>query len=1004
MDHQNKLSMLSYNVRGLKDKTKRAGIFNWLQSKNSDILLLQETHCHLKKDETKWSGEWEGKCFWSKGTSRSKGVAILFKPGFKSDIVKVNTDSNGRYIIIYIKRGELIYRIVNIYAPNEEYERINFTNMMIQILSEDCNDNMETIIGGDYNCVLNSELDRKNCSSNYDAGQRDVKYLMDIFELEDVWRRRNPDERCFTWEGRGKQSRIDYWLISQSLDNQIDEVTINRAPFSDHSAICLVLHTDETMRGRGIWKMNVSILTNDVFRNAFFDKWAQLIKEKHLYSDIQTWWDIAKKGIKSLAMNVSTYLKRKENERVEELETKLNTMSNMDSHGNSAYIEISKIKEELFDIYTRRGEGSKIRSRVKWWEEGEKSTRYFHNLEKTRGKDKVWHRIKNKHGDLVFDPYEIQKCQVDFYKELYTANSAMNEDSKTDILKHLDKVLDERSKGKLDEDISMAEVIHALKKQKNNKSPGPDGIPVEFYKMYWHTVGEELLNVFHSGLDNRRLAHSQYLAVIKLLYKKGPREDIKNWRPICLLNADYKLLSKVLAERIKSVLPKIIHSDQKGGVDGRYIGENIRLIEDVLYEMENENSDAVILMLDMEKAFDRVEWGWLFKVLAHFNFGERFISWLMTIYQHAQCSILTNGIQSEYFPISRGIRQGDALSALLFVVQAEPFAQLIRTDTKIQGFKIDNGHGTTHIKACQYVDDTVTVLKNKSMIKHFFHLIERYGSVSGAKLNVSKTVGLVSHPDFIDNTLGIQMTIGPERLLGVPVGNKIQQNEFWIALVKKLRARLEVWKSRELTWEGKCYLIKSIGISQLAYAMEMKTMPEYVITMANQIFDDFLWKNGKRTINRDICTLPRELGGLGLTDISIISKVKKIMWIVRYLKADEKEHWVGISNKYMRCMDDELGMHLGSICVYDSSESLGAKNIPDFYKECIMAFQEFCRKARMRTVSDIIWFNDYLKFNGKPFIIKWYFKDKWFHKRRKDRWRNHFSKAGVQSWIRFRIK
>ena len=165
MDHQNKLSMLSYNVRGLKDKTKRAGIFNWLQSKNSDILLLQETHCHLKK------------------TSRSKCVAILFKPGFKSDIVKVNTDSNGRYIIIYVKRGELIYRIVNIYAPNEEYERINFMNMMIQILSEDCNDNMETIIGGDYNCVLNSELDRKNCSSNYDAGQRDVKYLMDIFEL-----------------------------------------------------------------------------------------------------------------------------------------------------------------------------------------------------------------------------------------------------------------------------------------------------------------------------------------------------------------------------------------------------------------------------------------------------------------------------------------------------------------------------------------------------------------------------------------------------------------------------------------------------------------------------------------------------------------------------------------------------------------------------------------------------------------------------------------------------
>ena len=133
-----------------------------------------------------------------------------------------------------------------------------------------------------------------------------------------------------------------------------------------------------------------------------------------------------------------------------------------------------------------------------------------------------------------------------FFEELYAANSAKNEDNKADILKHLDKVLDEGSKGKLDEDISMAEVIHALQKQKNNKSPGPGGIPVEFYKMYWHTVGEELLNVFHCGLDNRRLAHFQYLAVIKLLYKKGPREDIQNWRPICLLNADYNYYLKFL--------------------------------------------------------------------------------------------------------------------------------------------------------------------------------------------------------------------------------------------------------------------------------------------------------------------------------------------------------------------------------------------------------------------------------------------------------------------------
>ena len=125
--------------------------------------------------------------------------------------------------MIQLKISGLVYRVINLYAHNNEYERVQFFNMITTTLSENSPDDYETIIGGDYNCVLDSELDRKNCTSNYDIGQRDIKYLMDIFDLEDIWRRRNPDKKSFTWEGRGKQSRIDYWLISNSLDNQIDK-------------------------------------------------------------------------------------------------------------------------------------------------------------------------------------------------------------------------------------------------------------------------------------------------------------------------------------------------------------------------------------------------------------------------------------------------------------------------------------------------------------------------------------------------------------------------------------------------------------------------------------------------------------------------------------------------------------------------------------------------------------------------------------------------------------
>ena len=125
------------------------------------------------------------------------------------------------------------------------------------------------------------------------------------------------------------------------------------------------------------------------------------------------------------------------------------------------------------------------------------------------------------------------------------------------------------------------------------------------------------------------------------------------------LDGDYKLLSKNLTIRIKNVLPSIIHEDQRGCTQGRNIGQIIRNTEDVLYELGKATDDSVILILDMEKAFYRVEWDWLFQVLKQFNFGDRIISWLESMYRHAKCSILTNGIQSQYFNISRGIRQGD---------------------------------------------------------------------------------------------------------------------------------------------------------------------------------------------------------------------------------------------------------------------------------------------------------------------------------------------------------
>ena len=190
--------------------------------------------------------------------------------------------------------------------------------------------------------------------------------------------------------------------------------------------------------------------------------------------------------------------------------------------------------------------------------------------------------------------------------------------------------------------------------------------------MYWNLVQKELKLVIECILENDTLSKSQYNAIITLLYKKGNREDISKWRPISLLNTDYKIITKLLAERLKLFLPKLVHSDQKGFVSGRNISDANRLIQDIIEYSDRNRLNSAVIFLDYKKAFDRVEWDWTVRCLQKFNFDRKFQSWIRMIFKHAKASILTNGFHSKYFTISRSMRQGCPISPLLYILQAGP--------------------------------------------------------------------------------------------------------------------------------------------------------------------------------------------------------------------------------------------------------------------------------------------------------------------------------------------
>jgi len=226
---------------------------------------------------------------------------------------------------------------------------------------------------------------------------------------------------------------------------------------------------------------------------------------------------------------------------------------------------------------------------------------------------------------------------------------------------------------------------------------------------------------------------------LKLLYKKAERDNLANWRPISLLCTDYKIITKTLANRLQLVLHEIICEDQTCGIPTRSIFSNLRLYRNIIAHAQEKRLKAFLISLDHEKAFDRVNHEFLFRIMQKFNFGESFIDWIKTIYSYNESYILLNGRLSLPVIVKRGVRQGCPLSALLYLLTAEVLAEVIRKDNRIKGYPIPGKN--KNVKIQQYADDTVLILIDMDSVVLAFKHIARFESGSGSKLNTSKCEG-----------------------------------------------------------------------------------------------------------------------------------------------------------------------------------------------------------------------------------------------------------------------
>ena len=521
--------------------------------------------------------------------------------------------------------------------------------------------------------------------------------------------------------------------------------------------------------------------------------------------------------------------------------------------------------------------------------------------------------------------------------------------------------LNEQEQEQCEGELTLEECYQALKSFPKNKSPGNDGITMEFHQKFWPVFGKLMVNALNEGYRKGELTPSQRQAVITLLDKNKDRTILKNWRPISLLNTDYKIATKALSNRLKQLLPKLINKDQVGYVQGRNILENIRTLQDVVTYTRERNMPGMLICIDFEKAFDSIEWDFLHAMLGKYNFGPSFKKWVTTIYKNISSCIINSGTTSQQFSLERGVRQGDPLSPYLFILVVELLSSKIKQNKDIRGININN----EVIKLQQFADDTTCVLQDIESAKLFLSEVERFGSFSGLRLNKEKTEGLWlgSNSDNKTKPLSISWPGKPLRILGVYFSyDKTSCDKYnFEEKISKVRSVFNIWKSRNLTLLGKIQIVKTFIISQFLYTCSVITMPSKYFKEVNGLIYNFIWRGKRDKLKRSVMVSKFEKGGLKAPDLQLMIDAAKINWIKRYLFSEDH-----VWKTTMRSFFVQIGIDIDVLLQGNMSvRQLTKLNVPTFYKDLLCVWSKVGQTEPIGKET-FLWYNQHVIINKKP--------------------------------------